>query len=68
VKPAGCVTAPPKLTVALDHGETLPAASLARARTTCWPDGYALVSSDVAYGALVSAAPIATPSIWNSFR
>jgi hypothetical protein len=39
VKPAGCVTAPPKLTVALVHAETLPAASLARTRRTCCPDG-----------------------------
>ena len=39
VKPLGCVTLPPNWTRAVAHGDRLPAASLARARSTCWPDG-----------------------------
>ena len=38
VKPLGCVTLPPNCTSAVDQAETLPAASLARARSTCWPE------------------------------
>jgi hypothetical protein len=37
VKPLGCDTPPPNCTSAVDQAETLPAASLARARSTCWP-------------------------------
>ncbi len=37
VKPLGCVTPPANCTSAVDQAETLPAASLARARSTCWP-------------------------------
>src|SRR5690349_3140682 len=66
VNPAGMGTLPPKRTVALDHGETLPAASVARARTTCCPDGYAAVSSEVVYGAVATGLPSGAPSIWNS--
>ncbi len=35
VKPLGWAVLPPNWTSALDQGETLPAASLARARSTC---------------------------------
>jgi hypothetical protein len=37
VNPLGWDTLPPNCTSALDQGETLPAASLARARSTCCP-------------------------------
>ena len=36
-KPLGCATLPPNCTSAVDQAETLPAASRARARSTCWP-------------------------------
>jgi hypothetical protein len=39
VKPGGTVRLPPTRTVDVDHADTLPAASRARARTTCWPLG-----------------------------
>ncbi len=37
VNPVPSGSAPPNRTVALAHADTLPAASRARARTTCWP-------------------------------
>ena len=38
VNPLGCERLPLNCTVALAQAETLPAASRARARTTCWPE------------------------------
>ncbi len=37
VKPLGTALLPPNCTVTVVHGEMLPAASRARARTMCWP-------------------------------
>ena len=45
VKPLGWFTLPPNCTTAVDQAETLPAASLARARSTCWPVVKRLVST-----------------------
>ena len=43
----------------------LPAASLATARTVCWPAAAAVVSQEAAYGADVSAEPRFAPSTVN---
>ena len=39
VKPFGRAVLPPNWTSAVDHDETLPLVSVARARSTCWPAG-----------------------------
>ena len=45
VKPAGCVREPPNCTVTLIHADWLPAASMARTRSTCWPEANSLLST-----------------------
>ena len=66
MNPAVTPALPPKRTVAVDQAESLPAASRARARSTCWPAANRLVSTLAAYGAVVSSLPIVIASIWNS--